>query len=76
MTDKNSRFPSIEEMDARILRNLSRLQGYVETLLEEIEDPDKLGPGASEEDWRREAEKLDSQLKRLREYLESREEQK
>lgn len=72
MTEKKTRVPSAEEMDARILRNLNRLKGYIEVLLSEIDDPDKFGPGADDEAWRKEAEALDEQLDKLKAYLDDR----
>jgi len=41
-------------------------------LLSEIDDPDKFGPGADDEAWRKEAEALDEQLDKLKAYLDDR----
>jgi hypothetical protein len=71
MTDKSSRPPSTQEMDGRIQDNLERLQGYIDVLLAEIDDPDKFGPGASDGEWKKEAQALKEELVKLQKFLES-----
>ena len=75
MTENKTGLPSKDEMEARIRSNLKRLQGYIEVLLLEIEDPSKSGPGSSKDEWKAEAEKLQEQLEQLKVFLGSAEEQ-
>ena len=68
MSQKNSP-PSVQEMGERILNNLSRVQGYLEILKEEIEQPEKLGPGTSKPDWQQAAKALSDSLDDLETFL-------
>ena len=69
MTSKNSSFPSAVEMEARIQQNLERLQGYIDILLSELNDPDKEGPGSTKEDWEKEAVELKASIRRFQKLL-------
>ncbi|MCF7822659.1 MAG: hypothetical protein K9N35_00655 [Candidatus Marinimicrobia bacterium] len=55
-------------MGARIFKNLSRVQNYLDILKSEIEHPQKSGPGSSPEDWLEATEALRESLTNL-EYL-------
>lgn len=52
--------------------NISRLQGYLEVLRSEIDDPEKEGPASSKETWKAATEELDRNIEEFRALLESR----
>jgi len=53
------------------MSNLTRVQGFLQTLNSEIDDPQKLGPGFSREEWKKQAEALSYQLAELEKLLNS-----
>jgi len=61
--------PSPEDLRDRIERNLERVQGYLDILQKEINDPDRSSGGGSRKEWQQQAEKLDTSLTELKGIL-------
>lgn len=53
------------------MRNIERLQGYLDVLSSEIEDPEKEGPGASKADWKKAVDDLETNIKEFKKLLQS-----
>ncbi|MEA3287598.1 MAG: hypothetical protein U9Q77_09530 [Candidatus Marinimicrobia bacterium] len=47
------------------MTNLDRVQGFLHTLNSEIDDPGKMGPGTSREEWKQLTEALQAKLLEL-----------
>jgi len=71
MSHKISSPPSVQEMGARIFKNLTRVQNYLDILKAEIEDPVKYGPGTSPENWMEATQALSEGLAELEKLLKS-----
>lgn len=71
MSQNNSSPPSVQEMGERIISNLARVQGYLDTLQSEIDDPEKLGPGTERDEWKRLTLDLSERLSDLDKFLKS-----
>ena len=53
------------------MTNLNRVQGFVDILNSEIDDPEKLGPGANRKEWKQLTEALQGKLTELDKLLRS-----
>ncbi len=71
MSQKLENTPSNQEIGARVVRNIGRARGFLDTLLTEIENPEKTGPRASREELRTQTEALMASLIQLEEILKS-----
>ncbi len=71
MSEKTPSPPSVREMGDRIISNLARVQGYLDVLQSEIDDPEKLGPGTERDEWERLTQELSERLADLEKFLKS-----
>lgn len=69
MTSKPSSPPSIDELGERILSNLSQVQGFLQVLNSEIDNPQKNGPGQSSDEWKKQTLVLTDHLESLDKIL-------
>ncbi len=53
------------------MKNLKRVQGFLDELDQEIDDPQKTGPGTSRQEWRELTHALQGKLIELDEFLSS-----
>ncbi len=53
------------------MKNLTQVQGYLDILKAEIDDPGKSGPGTSREEWKRLTIELSDRLTDLDNFLKS-----
>ena len=53
------------------MKNLARVQGFLDVLNTEIDDPHKQGPNTSRADWKHLSSELGSSLNQLNQMLKS-----
>ena len=53
------------------MKNLTKVQGFLDVLLSEIDDPEKLGPGTERDEWKRLTLELREHLTNLETFLKS-----
>ncbi|NQV51162.1 MAG: hypothetical protein HQ507_11725 [Candidatus Marinimicrobia bacterium] len=69
MPTQSAILPSPREIGDRILHNLKRVQGYLDVLQSELDDPQKIGTGEVRADYARLTQELSKNLIQLEEVL-------
>lgn len=69
MAKERSTPPTPSEIGARIVRNIDRVQGFLDTVNEEIKDVHKLPGAGTRQEWTRQAQELEESLVELRKIV-------